>query len=36
MLETILVLLLGAIIGIGGAAAFLVILMDMQSDDGED
>ena len=36
MIETILVLLLGAIIGIGGAVAFLVILMDMQDDDRED
>ena len=33
MIETILVLLLGAVIGIGGAVAFLVILMDMQDDD---
>lgn len=36
MLETILVLLLGAIIGIGGVVAFLIMLMDMQNDDGED
>ena len=33
MIETILVLLLGAVIGIGGVMAFLAILMDMQNDD---
>ena len=36
MIETILVLLLGAIIGIGGVLAFLIMLMDMQNDDRED
>lgn len=36
MIETILVLLLGAIIGIGGVVAFLIMLMDMQDDDRED
>lgn len=36
MLETILVLLLGAVIGIGGVVAFLIMLMDMQDDDRED
>jgi len=36
MIETIIVLFLGAIIGIGGVVAFLVILMDMQDNDRED
>ena len=36
MLETILVLLLGAIIGIGGVVAFVIMLMDMQDNDRED
>ena len=36
MIETILVLLLGAVIGIGGVVAFLRMLMDMQDDDRED
>ena len=36
MIETIIVLGLGAILGIGGVVAFLVILMDMQDDDRKD
>ena len=36
MIETILVLLLGAVIGIGGVLAFLIMLMDMQDNDRED